>query len=420
MKYHDILNHAFEACYKSALPKNCLPSYIPQTPPKGKTYVIGAGKAAAEMAAIFESHYKYPFEGMVVTRYGHAVETKTIKVMEASHPVPDKAGEDAAKAMLAYVEQAREDDHVICLISGGGSALLTCPVDGVPFDDIQDLNKQLLGCGASITEINTVRKHLNQAFGGKLLKAASPAKVITLSISDVSGDDTSTIASGPTVGDPTTLSECLEIIQKYNLNTSDASLTYLADKVHETPKPNDAMFENSEYHLIATPQKSLEAAAAYIKEQGFTPMILSSMLEGDTDQVADMHVALVKQVMQYEQPLKRPCAIISGGETTVTLRGTGRGGPNTQFMLKAAIELKGQDNVYGIACDTDGIDGAQDNAGAIIDPETLKRAHQKNIDAKACLANNDSELFFQTIGNLVTPGPTYTNVNDFRMILITE
>lgn len=420
MMYKDILMNAYETAYQAAVPKNCLPPFIPQEKPKGTTYVIGAGKAAAEMAAVFEAHYDYPFKGLVVTRYEHSVPTKIIKVLEASHPVPDQAGQAAAKEMLDFVQQAGPDDHVICLLSGGGSALLTCPVDDVTFDDMQDLSKQLLACGASIHEINCVRKHLNQAFGGKMAKAVYPAALTTLAISDVAGDDVSTIASGPTVGDPTTLGMCLDIFKKYDLNVPQDILDYLGDPAHETPKPDDQVFDRNSYHLIATPQKSLEVAGVYLKNQGFEPLILSSMIEGDTDQVAGFHTSIVKQILDYGQPIKRPCAVISGGETTVQIRGNGTGGPNTQFMLSSAIELDGIEGVYALACDTDGIDGAQDNAGAYIDSTTLKRAEKAGMSAKACLANNDSELFFQTVGDIITPGPTYTNVNDFRVFLLVD
>jgi hydroxypyruvate reductase len=418
MNYKDILLKSYKVAYEAALPKNCLPSFIPSKP-KGKVYVIGAGKAAADMARVFEEHCDYDYEGLVVTRYGHVVPTKKIKVLEAAHPVPDEAGANAAKEILSFIEPAQENDLVICLLSGGGSALLTCPVDGISFEDIQALNKQLLSCGASIHEINTIRKHLNQAFGGKLCAAAAPAKIVTLAISDVAGDDPSTIASGPTVGDPTTLEDCLEILAKYNIEAASSIMTYLQNANHETPKPDNDMFDKSDYQVIAAPQQSLMVAATYLKEQGFEPLILSSMIEGDTDQAAHFHSAIVKQVKHYHQPLRAPCALLSGGETTVTIRGDGTGGPNTQLMLAAAIELDGVEGVYAIACDTDGIDGAQDNAGGYIDPSTLKRAQSQGLSAKACLANNDSEKFFTTIGDIITPGPTYTNVNDFRVFLIT-
>ncbi|MGB1077541.1 MAG: glycerate kinase type-2 family protein, partial [Bdellovibrionales bacterium] len=274
--------------------------------------------------------------------------------------------------------------------------------------------------GASIHEINTIRKHLNQAFGGKLLMHAAPAKVITLAISDVAGDDLSTIASGPTVGDPTTLKDCLNIIEKYQLRASQAILTYLGDSENETPKPKDRAFDNSEYHLIATPQKSLEKARDYLEEQGIQTNILSSMIEGDTNQAASFHTSIVKQIKQYGQPMEAPCAILSGGETTVKITGTGTGGPNTQFMLQSALNLTSCDGVYALAADTDGIDGAQDNAGAYIDPTTITRAEKIGISAKDYLADNDSEGFFAKLGNLITPGPTYTNVNDFRVFLITK
>ena len=417
MKYKTILLESYKKAYEVALPQNCLPPHIPPKP-KGKVYVIGAGKAAADMARVFEEHCDYEYEGLVVTRYGHSVPTRQIKVLEAAHPVPDTAGARAAKEILSFIAPATEDDLVICLLSGGGSALLTCPVDGISFDDIQALNKQLLSCGASIHEINTIRKHLNQAFGGKLCVAAHPAPMVTLSISDVAGDDPSTIASGPTVGDPTALQDCLDIIAKYKIKASHSILDALKDEANETPKPSNPIFERSDYKIIAAPQQSLEVAASYLRHEGFTPLILSSMIEGDTDQAAGFHASIVRQIKHYSQPIKPPCAILSGGETTVTLRGNGSGGPNTQFMLSSAIELNGMNSVYALACDTDGIDGAQDNAGAYIDPTTLSRAENMGLCAKECLANNDSEKFFKAIEDIITLGPTYTNVNDFRVFLI--
>lgn len=419
LSYKDILLGAFDAAVATAMPENCLPPFIPAKP-KGKTYVIGAGKAAAKMAQVFEEHWEHDLEGMVITRYGHSVPTKTIRVLEASHPVPDEAGQKAAKELLSFLEKAGEDDLVICLLSGGGSALLTCPAEGIAFEDIQSLSKQLLACGAAIHEINTVRKHLNQAFGGKLALAAAPARMITLAISDVAGDDPSTIASGPTVGDPTTLEEARAVIAKYGLSASPAIAAHLDNPAHETPKPGDAVFNHSEYHLIATPQKALEAAAAYVADHGFTPFILSSEIEGDTNDAAGFHTALVKQIMRHGQPAERPCALLSGGETTVKITGDGQGGPNAQFMLASALMLDGLDGVYGLSCDTDGIDGNCENAGAVIDPTTLARAHVSALNAKAFLANNNSFGFFEVLGDRVAPGPTHTNVNDLRIFLITE
>ncbi len=419
MTNKDILLGAFDIVVRESIPEHCLPPFIP-APPKGKTYVIGAGKAAAKMAQVFEQHWPADnaFEGMVITRYGHSVPTDTIRVLEAAHPVPDQAGMDGAKEMLGFLEQTTEDDLVICLLSGGGSALLTCPVEGIAFEDIQSLNKQLLACGARISEINTVRKHLNQAFGGKLAQAAAPAKLITLAISDVAGDDPSTIASGPTVGDPTTLEDARAILQKHDITASPKITAHLNNPANETPKPDDALFANTEYKLIATPQKALEAAAAYVQEQGFTPFILSSEVEGDTNEAAGFHAALVKQILRHGQPVARPCALLSGGETTVKLTGKGNGGPNTQFMLASALLLDGVEGVYGLSCDTDGIDGNVENAGAIIGPDTLDRAVRAGLNAKALLADNDSFAFFEALGDNVAPGPTHTNVNDFRIFLI--
>lgn len=407
----------FKTALQVALPENALAKHLPSRP-VGKTYVIGAGKAAAKMAEVFESLWGGAYEGLVVTRYGHTVPTKKIKVLEAAHPVPDENSQKAALEILAFLEQVTADDLVICLLSGGGSSLLTCPVPGISFEALQDVNQQLLLSGAEIHEINTVRKHLNLAFGGKLAQAALPAKLVTLAISDVAGDDISTIASGPTVGDPTYLSDALAVLDKYNI-TADASITgHLQNSEHETLKPDDAVFKNTIYDLIATPQKLLEAAADYFKAQNITPHILSSMVEGDTNQAAAFHVALIKQITQYGQPFKRPCILISGGETTVKITGKGDGGPNSQFMLASALALGGLADVYGLACDTDGIDGSKDVAGAYIDAKTLERAEHAGLDAKAMLANNDAYHFFEPLKDIITTGPTYTNVNDLRLFLM--
>ncbi len=420
--YKEILLGAFDAGVKTAVPEACLAPYLPEKP-LGKTYVIGAGKAAAKMAQVFETLWEealgdIALEGLVITRYGHNVPTKHITVREAAHPVPDEAGMKAAEEMLAFLDPVTADDLVVCLLSGGGSSLLTCPANGLDFGSIQALNKALLACGANIHEINTVRKHLNRAFGGKLAQAAMPAKLITLAISDVAGDDPSTIASGPTVGDPTTLADAQAVIEKYGLEVDTAILSHLNDPANETPKTDDALFEKTAYHLIATPQKTLETAAQYLEAQGFTPFILSSEIEGDTNESAGFHTAIVKQILRHAQPFKRPCALLSGGETTVKITGNGKGGPNTQFMLASALALDGVDGVYALSCDTDGIDGNVENAGAFIAPTTLRRAKDQQLNAKSFLKNNDSYSFFYTLGDHIAPGPTYTNVNDLRIFLL--
>lgn len=415
--YLPFLLGSFEAALAQALPGRCLPGHLPDKP-KGKTWVIGAGKASAKMAQVFEDLWPHDLEGVVVTRYGHSVPTQRIRVIEAAHPVPDRNGQRAAREILSIARRAEKDDLVVFLLSGGGSALLSCPYDAVGLEDMQSLNAQLLKSGASIHEINTVRKHLNHAFGGRLAQAAFPARVLTLAISDVAGDDPSTIASGPTVGDPGTLEEARAIIDARGISVSDSVRVHLQNPENETPKPGDACFSNTEYRLIATPQKSLEAAAAFCKAEGYAPFILSGEIEGDTNEAAAFHAALARQVCQYAQPFPRPCVLLSGGETTVKVTGTGQGGPNTQFMLSAALALGGQEGVYALACDTDGIDGSKDNAGAHIAPDTLQRAARRGLDARAMLADNNSCAFFEALGDLVVTGPTFTNVNDYRAFLI--
>lgn len=418
-KYKKILLGSFDRVVKSSVPEYCMAGHIPSPPALGKTYVVGAGKAAAKMAQVFERLYTHPIEeGVVVTRYGHAVPTERISVIEASHPIPDMAGCQAAQKVMDVVSKATADDLVVFLLSGGGSSLMSYPCEGISLQELQNVNTQLLKSGAPIAQMNTVRKHLNQAFGGKLARAAFPARVLTLSISDVPGDDPAVIASGPTVGDPSTLLDARQIIEQYNIQVNDSVMSHLNDEGNETPLPEDKIFENTEYVLIATPQKSLEAAAEYLQGQGLTPYILSADMEGDTNECAAFHVYMVEQVLRKDQPFSRGCAIISGGETTVRVTGTGDGGPNTQFMLQSALLLDGAENVYALACDTDGIDGSMDNAGAIITPDTLACAKAQGISAKSMLADNNSYNFFKGIDDLVVPGPTHTNVNDYRVFII--
>ncbi len=412
-----LLMNSLEVAIAASVPQNCLPSFIP-APPKGKTYVIGAGKAAAKMAQVFEQHYTGDYEGVVITRYGFVAKTEKIKVIEASHPHPDEAGRNAARKILSLVNKATKDDLVICLLSGGGSSLLSCPHDGIDFEEYKELNDGLLKCGASIHEINTVRKHLNIAFGGRLAIAASPAQILTLAISDVAGDDPSVIASGPTVGDPSTLEDCRAIIKHYDLNAGPTILSGLKSPSHETPKPDDPVFQNAVYKLIVTPDIMLRAVADFFKKKGVTPHIISSEMEGDTNECAILHADLAQKVLQENQPVSSPCILLSGGETTVKVTGSGEGGPNTQFVLKLAIALKGQENTYALACDTDGIDGIMDNAGAIISPQTLKMAQEQGLNPSSYLENNDSYNFFLQLDNLIKTGPTHTNVNDYRAVLI--
>jgi len=420
----DVLRQMFEAAVAAAQPAVALPPHLP-TPPKGKTLVIGAGKASAAMAQALEQHWQGPLEklsGLVLTRYDYAVDCQHIEITEAAHPVPDAAGERAALRMMDRVQGLSADDLVICLISGGGSALLSLPAPGLTLADKQAVNKALLKSGATIHEMNCVRKHLSAVKGGRLAAACAPARVVTLLISDVPGDDLDVIASGPTVPDPSTFADALAILEKYRLDQPGAipavALAHLQKGEEETPKPNDSRLAHTEAHIVAAPQLSLEAAARLAQEQGYSPMILGDSLEGEARDVALVHAGITKQVIRHGQPLSAPCVLLSGGETTVTVRGQGRGGRNAEFALSLSVALQAQAGVYAIACDTDGIDGTEDNAGALVTPSTLSRAEGRGIDAKKYLANNDGYSFFQTLGDLVISGPTLTNVNDFRAIII--
>ena len=411
-----ILHDSFECVTEAVNPQNFIKDYVP-APPCGRMVVIGAGKASACMATAFEKAYDGEIEGIVVTRYGYSTETRHIKILEAAHPVPDEAGQKAAKAIIRLLETTTEDDLVVCLISGGGSALLTAPVEGVNFDILQKLNLQLLKSGAEIHEINTVRKHLNIALGGGLARAAHKAKIITLSISDVVGDDPSTIASGATVADETTLEDARAILNKYSIDSDPHVMSALQDHQNETPKMHDPIFEHNEYEIVASSRTALDAASKFWSKHGFDVRIFDADVSKDTNEAAREHVRFIEGILEHEQ-CNSPIAILSGGETTVKITGNGKGGPNTQFMLQSAILLNGQKNIYGLACDTDGIDGTGDNAGAFITPETLSLAENANIDAQQCLKDNDSHLFFEKTGQLVKSGPTFTNVNDYRVFLL--
>ena len=411
-----LLRLAFEAAVAAANPQHRLPAFLP-APPSGKTVVVGAGKAAASMARVVEEHWQGELTGLVVTRYGHGVPTSRIKVIEASHPVPDAAGMGAAKQIMESVSGLGPNDLVLCLISGGGSALLALPAPGIRLEDKQAIGRALLKSGASIQEFNCVRKHLSAIKGGRLAVAAAPAKVVTLLISDVPGNDPSIIASGPTVPDPTTTAEALGVLEKYEIEISPTVQAFLRSAEAETPKPGAACFAQNEVHLIATPQDALEAAAAVAREHGVTPHILGDAIEGEARDVARVQAEIVKQISACDQPVASPCMLLSGGETTVTVRGSGRGGRNTEFLLALAVALDGEPNVHAIACDTDGIDGVESNAGAIIAPDTLSRARSLGLNAEAELADNNAFAFFEALGDLVVTGPTLTNVNDFRAVL---
>jgi glycerate 2-kinase len=406
----------FDAALAACNPALCLPPHLPARP-KGRTVVVGAGKAAAAMARAVEQHWSGPLSGLVVTRYGHGVDTERIEVVEASHPVPDAAGAQAAERILESVRGLTAHDLVLCLISGGASALLALAAPGLTLADKQQINKALLACGAAISEMNCVRKHLSAIKGGRLGAAAFPAEVITLVISDVPGDDLSIIGSGPTVPDPTTFADARAVFEKYGLAMSPAVAQRLAS-TDETPKPGDPRFSRARAKLIARPQGALEAAAAVAHKAGYHPVILGDSLEGEARDVALVHAGIARQVVNHGQPHPAPVALISGGETTVTLRGKGRGGRNAEFLLALTVALNGHPGIHAIACDTDGIDGTEDNAGAVTGPDSLAHGRAKGLDAKVMLANNDGYGFFSGIGDLVVTGPTRTNVNDFRVILV--
>ena len=426
----EFLETLFRAAVTRALPLHNTAAYLPQ-PPKGRTIVIGAGKAGGSMAQAVEAFWPAdaPLEGLVVTRYHHIPPrpeglAQRIELVEAAHPVPDAAGLLAAQRILAMVQGLTPDDLVLCLISGGGSALLTLPADGLTLSDKQRINGALLDSGANISEMNCVRKHLSRIKGGRLAAACAPARVVTLTISDVPGDDPSIIASGPTVPDATTCADALAILTRYRIELPAAVLAQLGSGALETPKPGDAVFTGHEVHMIATPQQSLEAAAAVARAAGLNAYILSDEMEGESREVGKVHAALARGVARKGQPFSKPCVILSGGETTVTIRtqpqgvAKGRGGRAGEFCMGLAVALQGQSGVYALAADTDGIDGVEDNAGAFVAPDTLTRALACGMKIDTYLDRNDAYGFFDPLGDLVVTGPTNTNVNDFRALLI--
>lgn len=410
------LRRLFDAAVASAMPQR-LADHLPP-PPKGRVVVVGAGKAAAAMARELERVWPGELSGVVATRYGHAVPTERITVLEASHPVPDAAGSAAARRILEAVSGLTADDLVICLLSGGGSSLLTLPADGVSLEDKQEVSRQMLACGAGIDEMNAVRKHLSAIKGGRLALACAPAKLVTLAISDVVGDDPAVIASGPTAADPSSYADARAVVAKYGLTLPPAAAALLAAEPDETPKPGDARLAHAEYRLIATPQLALRAAAAEAERLGLNVLLLGDSIEGEAREAAKVHAGIARQIAAHGAPVARPALILSGGETTVTLRGKGRGGRNSEFLLSLAIALNGLPGVYALAADTDGIDGSEDNAGALMAPDTLARAAALGVDAGARLADNDGYGFFAALGDLLITGPTHTNVNDFRAILL--
>ncbi|HEY0845770.1 MAG TPA: glycerate kinase [Noviherbaspirillum sp.] len=410
----DMFNSAVEAVSAG----KCLPAFLPQQPHKGRTLVIGAGKGAAAMAKVVEDRWQGELSGLVVTRYGHGADCRRIEVVEAAHPVPDEAGRRAASRVMEMVQGLTENDLVLCLISGGGSALLALPAEGITLEQKQAINKSLLKSGATISEMNCVRKHLSAIKGGRLARACAPARVVTLLISDVPGDDPGVIASGPTLPDPTTCDDALAILRKYRIDIPDNIERHLTTGVGETAKPGETCFARNTHHVIATARQALEAAAVTARAAGITPYILSDEVEGEARDVGMVMAALARQVGSRNQPFQRPCVLISGGETTVTVGGNGRGGRNAEFLLSLAASLNGYPGIHAIAGDTDGIDGSEDNAGAIYQPDSIARAEALGLRARAMLDNNDGYGYFHALGDLVVTGPTRTNVNDFRAILI--
>lgn len=420
----ELLNGSFAAALAAADPLRIVPAHLP-APPKGRTLVVGAGKAAAAMALAVEQHWPAaaPLDGLVITRYQHGLLTNRITVIEAGHPVPDAAGEQAAAEILRKVKTLTPQDLLLVLVSGGGSSLLSLPAEGISMADLKAVTQQLLLSGAPIQAMNTVRKHLSAIQGGRLA-AASRAPVRALVISDVTGDDPTHIASGPSVPDPTTYQDAINILERHRVQPPPAVALHLArgarGEIAETPKPGDRVFAKTENRVIATAQQSLQAAAEYFRAHHITPAILGDSVTGEAREVAKVYGALARGIRQHGAPWTPPVALISGGECTVTVRSKGRGGRCAEFLLSLAIDLAGADGIHALACDTDGIDGSESNAGAVIGPGTLQSAARKHLNASALLDGNDAYSFFEAIGALVMTGPTRTNVNDYRIILITR
>jgi hydroxypyruvate reductase len=412
-----LLRRMFDAAIEAAQPALCVPRHLPQ-PPRGRLLVIGAGKASAAMARAVEDNWAGDLSGLVVTRYGYDVPCRRIEIVEAAHPVPDAAGLAAAERILQLVQGLGPEDLVLCLISGGASALLVLPLPGLSLDDKQAVNRALLKSGATIREMNCVRRHLSAIKGGRLGAACHPAQLITLLISDVPGDDPVDIGSGPTVADPTTCADALAIVRRHAITVPPNVLQLLESGRGESPKPGDARLAGATTRTIATPQMALEAAAAVAREAGIAPMILGDSIEGEARDVGKVMAGIARQVVTHGQPCAPPCVLLSGGETTVTVRGAGRGGRNVEFLLALGIALDGQPRVYAIAGDTDGVDGTEDVAGAILTPDSLARARGLGLNPGSSLANNDGHGFFESLGDAVVTGPTLTNVNDFRAVLI--
>lgn len=414
-----LLLECLRAAVDRAQPESVLAAHLPAAPVAGRVIVLGAGKAAAAMAAAVEAAWPdAPLEGLVITRYAHGLPTRAIEVVEAGHPMPDAAGAEAAARIARLAESAGPDDLVLFLASGGGSALLALPADGVSLDDKRAVNAALLRSGADIGEMNAVRKHLSALKGGRLAALAAPARVLTLAISDVPGDRADVIASGPTVPDESTLADARAVLARYGIEPPASVSARLADPAAETPKPGDAVFASTDFRMIATPQQALEAAAEAARAAGVTPLILSDRIEGEAREAGKVLAGIAMQAAAHGQPVQPPAILLSGGETTVTVRGQGRGGRNAEFLLGLTLALDGHPRIHALAADTDGIDGSEDNAGARSGPDSLARMRRAGLDPAALLADNDAYRAFDALDDLIVTGPTRTNVNDFRAILI--
>jgi hydroxypyruvate reductase len=411
------LTSLFDAAVCAANPLTGIRAHLPAKP-KGRTIVIGAGKGSAQMAAAFESVWDGPLEGLVVTRYGFATRCERIEILEASHPVPDAAGLVASGRLLKLVQGLTEDDLVIALMSGGGSALLPSPAGGLTIEDEIAVNRALLASGAPIAAMNVIRKHLSTIKGGRLAAAAYPARVVSLVVSDIPGDDPSLVASGPTVPGAGTREDAVNLIRLYRIDLPAKVLAYMQKQEADAPRATDPRFARNEVHLIASAGVSLEAAAASARAAGVEAAVLSDAIEGEAREAAHVHAAIAREVLSRDRPFRKPIVLLSGGETTVTLTGKGKGGRNSEFLLSLAIDIDGQSGIHAMAADTDGIDGSEDNAGAFADAGTIARLCQAGLVPAELLRNNDAWSAFNAIGDLFVPGPTGTNVNDFRAILI--
>lgn len=411
------LTKIFETAVAAADPELTIRRHLPARP-KGRTIVIGAGKGSAQMAAAFEKAWDGPLEGVVVTRYGFSAPCERIRIVEASHPVPDANGLEAAKLLLDTVSGLTEDDLVVALVSGGGSALLPSPAGGLTLADEIAVNEALLASGAPISAMNTIRKHVSTIKGGRLAAAAHPARVVSLVVSDIPGDNPALVASGPTVPDAASRADALRLIETYRIQLPANVVAHINSAAADAPSPSDPRFDRNEVHVIASAAVSLDAAAEAARKLGVETVILSDAIEGEAREVGGVHAAIAREVVQRNRPFNKPVLILSGGETTVTLRAKGKGGRNSEFLLAFAIGIDGLYGIDALAADTDGIDGSEDNAGAFADGSTVARMRSAGVDAKAMLAGNNAWTAFNSVGDLFVPGPTGTNVNDLRAILV--